>query len=327
MKALPSIEILIVFAMLLTLASCGNEAPMGGVVEVPANSPAARPDSQTEIPAEMEDESSQENSNPPPIAAQPPTPAPPSPSPSMTISSDVFPAPRLPDRKFLTADEARAICSAWLDNQTALPAYTIIDHVDIFMGETYPPICFFGDLYYYFEVDGVFDFRFAILVHVETGEALFRTSTLETGNALFGTSTNGEHITVTVGLLDDWHYRERGAAYTPMLSIDEALGFHDSWINNRADGEYTLGSLKRSTNETYELFGERYYLFRDEGYTYWNNILVHMETGELLIMLIEDGASPAISFKQLELFDLSSWRCDLCRDFIDMRYYEYLARQ
>ena len=221
---------------------------------------------------------SPENSAPPSATVPPPTS---SPSSDPTDPADASTTPPS-EPTLLTYDEARAICGAWLDDHADLTSYSIPDYDPY---EIPPPTySLFGTDYYEFCVSYSWDEAYAnghlhyILVHAETGELLSR----------FIIITEGERRTVTVELLDDWYTGEH-AAYPPaLLTADEAMAIYDAWRDKH--GDYSEYSLNRQSYGQYVIFGEQYYYFHaEDGYMYWYNILVHMETGELLFMMIEDG--------------------------------------
>ena len=83
------------------------------------------------------------------------------------------------------------------------------------------------------------------------------------------------------------------------LSVDEAFAIYSSWLENHE--ELSSHTLDKESHELFELNGESYYLFHsDEMIRYWYNILVHMETGELLFMMTSDGEYPSTSVEPLE---------------------------
>ena len=82
------------------------------------------------------------------------------------------------------------------------------------------------------------------------------------------------------------------------LTADEAKALYDAWLKNHEElADYTLGE----EDETYEWQGGQYYLFHAENPTYyWYNILVDMETGELLFMMMSDGEYPETIVQPLD---------------------------
>ena len=91
---------------------------------------------------------------------------------------------------------------------------------------------------------------------------------------------------------------EPGTAAPARLTADEAREIYNAWLVDRAElSDYTLSGA----SEAYEHDGEVYYLFHAEEMSlYWYNILVHMETGELLFMMTPDGEDPIATVEPLE---------------------------
>jgi len=75
-----------------------------------------------------------------------------------------------------------------------------------------------------------------------------------------------------------------------LLTVDEARDIAQRWLlNNPLEEPNILGA--EYAEETYR--GEEFFrFFHIEPWMYWFSILVSKETGELLCMLIEDGANP-----------------------------------
>ena len=86
-----------------------------------------------------------------------------------------------------------------------------------------------------------------------------------------------------------------------LLTAGEAKAAYDAWLDEHANlSSYTLSG---QTAEVYEYYGEQYYLFHTEDtLTYWYNILVHPDTGELLIMVTSDGEE-----SETEIEPLDNW--------------------
>ena len=82
------------------------------------------------------------------------------------------------------------------------------------------------------------------------------------------------------------------------LSASEAKAIYDAWLEDHDElAGYTLGDEA----ETYEWQDGQYYLFHAENPTYyWYNILVDMETGELLFMMMSDGEYPETIVQPLD---------------------------
>ena len=91
---------------------------------------------------------------------------------------------------------------------------------------------------------------------------------------------------------------EPGTSAPTRLTAGEARDIYNAWLVDHAElSDYTLSD----ENETYEWDGEEYYLFHaDEMSRYWYNILVHMETGELLFMMTPDGEDPITTVEPLQ---------------------------
>ena len=91
---------------------------------------------------------------------------------------------------------------------------------------------------------------------------------------------------------------ESGTSAPARLTAGEAREIYNAWLVDHAElSDYTLSDA----NETYEWDGEEYYLFHAEEMSrYWYNILVHMETGELLFMMTPDGEDPETTIEPLE---------------------------
>ena len=84
-----------------------------------------------------------------------------------------------------------------------------------------------------------------------------------------------------------------------LLSADEANEIYTAWVAEHTElASYTLDT---KSFEMYELSGEQYYLFHtNDDVSYWYNILIHTETGELLFMMSSDGENPTTSIEPLE---------------------------
>ena len=89
-----------------------------------------------------------------------------------------------------------------------------------------------------------------------------------------------------------------GTAAPARLTADEARALYYTWLETHAElSDYTLSD----GTETYQWDGEEYYLFHAEEMSrYWYNILVHMETGELLFMMTPDGEDPITTVEPLQ---------------------------
>ena len=87
------------------------------------------------------------------------------------------------------------------------------------------------------------------------------------------------------------------------LTIEEALAFYDAWLegNSEAIADSSHYGLERSSRTIYVIFGEQYYFFSaEEDDLYWYKILVHTETGELLLMECTDGMYAETTIVPLE---------------------------
>jgi hypothetical protein len=295
-----------IIVMLLTLAACKGETPNGSDGELSANSFMTQ--TETEISTTpTEDEPAPEDVAPPSAIAQTPTPSTPlpvptpssmpSPSPDPTDYADLITVSEPLAPNFLTFDEAAAICSAWLEKHTEIPSYTIIKREyepDETRWSTY---WLLGEQCYMVYVlsgrDGTFEYSHVILVDAETGELL----------SLFRTKPDGECLTTTVERLDDWYNNELTEYAPARLTADNAIVIYNMWIDDRFanHAESLQYRLDGQLYEKYVIFGEPYYFFHaNEDYMYWYNILVHMETGELLFMMTSDGMDPLTSIEPLD---------------------------
>ena len=100
---------------------------------------------------------------------------------------------------------------------------------------------------------------------------------------------DGERLNIDVDLLDDWYNNEPAEFAPATLTAEEALEIYNAWMEARFDEDAGYRLDNQSYN-TYVIFGEQYYYFgAEDEYLYWYNILIHMETGELLYLLIYDG--------------------------------------
>jgi len=209
------------------------------------------------------------------------------------LENSTLPSATDPLLALLTYDEAMAIAKTWLDNHADLPTSYTIHDLSYPPDEIPPPTySLFGIQYYEFIMSSHWDETYSngylhyVLVHAETGELLSRYCDFYLG-------TDGKHLSdVFVKSLDDW-YTDKHAAYTPaFLTADEAIAIYDAWKNERYgdNPDRSNFNLHSKSYGKYEIFGEQYYYFRaEDDDKYWYNILVHMETGELLHVTIYDG--------------------------------------
>jgi hypothetical protein len=97
-----------------------------------------------------------------------------------------------------------------------------------------------------------------------------------------------------------------GATASSRLTVDEARAIYDAWLDGYANRQSDFGdkseyTLNKKTHRLIELQGKHYYWFQLDGTErYWFNILVHMETGELLYMDTPDGPDPVTTVQPLE---------------------------
>ena len=81
-----------------------------------------------------------------------------------------------------------------------------------------------------------------------------------------------------------------------LLTSDGAFAVYESWRENHPD----TSEISRQS-ETYKYNGEQYFLFPAKyTYEYYFNILVHMETGQLLYKLVTDGMNPITLIEPLD---------------------------
>jgi len=84
-----------------------------------------------------------------------------------------------------------------------------------------------------------------------------------------------------------------GGGATASLSVDEARAIAQAWLNSNPIDGYT--NLDRDWYD-YTIYGEDYYRFflnsNQAPHMYWFNILVHKNTGEMFMLMTEDGEFP-----------------------------------
>jgi len=130
-----------------------------------------------------------------------------------------------------------------------------------------------------------------LLVPVDTGDLLAFLK------AYFYPSLDGDDwethtLDATIDLADDWTANRPAINKTTRLSAQDAFDIYNAWLSEKSAlhpfiADYALHEQPRGT---YEILGERYYYFRsEEAQRYYFNVLVHMDTGELLCVEIEDG--------------------------------------
>jgi len=184
----------------------------------------------------------------------------------------------------LTYYEAMAIAQAWVDSHADLASYEV--HDDSYPPYEIPPPTFnlFGVEHYEFvalwewDDDYANGFLHTILVDAQTGGLL----------SFYMTQTDGIR-SITVESLDDWYSGEHVEYAPALLTADEALEVYNAWLNDHVNDDYIF-RLNSQLHGKYVIFGEQYYYFQSENpEAYWYNVLVHMETGELLVLFIYDG--------------------------------------
>lgn len=188
--------------------------------------------------------------------------------------------------------DAIAIAEGWLDAHTDIIEYTVHDYS--YLPYEIPPTTYGFLEEEYYELPTTYKRRYeperyiVILVPAESGELLAHYTNIVS-------EPGGLQWATIVETMDDW-YNGVHAAYTPpLLSAEGALEVFESWmVNNLSEDDYnnysTRCRLSRDVYGSYEMLGEQYYYFRaEEGMNYWYNILVHMQTGEVLFLLITDG--------------------------------------
>ena len=103
-----------------------------------------------------------------------------------------------------------------------------------------------------------------------------------------------EQRTTTVERLDDWYASGNTAYSSARLTVDDAIAAYNTWMAANYQGDdYSEYHLSRESYQRYLIFGEQYYYLNAEDYfKYWYNVLVHMDTGELLNIMTSDGMYP-----------------------------------
>ena len=267
-KTLKIFVLILVIAQLLTLAACGGKTPNVSGGDLPENSAPSSPAPEIK-PSPTENKPSPESSPPPP-------------SPDVTKPEDTPAVPTPPASIWPTYDEAKAICEAWVDKHPDLPSYEIYEWGDGYDEAPPPTYLLFGEEYYEFYVasliSDVSGGSHVILVNAETGELL----------SVFTTGIDDGNMVATVEPLEDWYNKKQTESAPASLTAEEAIGIYDGWTVEHSElADYRLNAQEY---DEYVIFGERYYYFHSEEYfMYWYNILVHMETGELLFLMLSDG--------------------------------------
>ena len=196
------------------------------------------------------------------------------------------PAPSEPAS--LSVDDAIAVYNTWLGNHDEVASYTL-------ESQYYQTFDMFGEPYYWFSANDPIRYWYHILVHMETGELLFMMK------------SDGEHSGTSIEPLDDWYNSIFAESSEPedvpstiaSLSADDAIAVYNTWLGDH--DEVSAYTLESQYYQTFDMFGEPYYWFSaEDSMQYWYHILVHMETGELLFMMISDGEHAATSIERLE---------------------------
>ena len=240
---------------------------------------------------------------PMPIPEVTDTPPVPTPIPEEPVIEDITTPPvPTPSISFpLTFDDAMSICNAWLNDHPELTSFAI----EIWDYEPdYPPhptYSLFGEQYYEFFVSYImeenFGYSHVILVNEKNGELLMLYHVMYDGEYHYML----EHLDVWYQSEQEW-YDEIPA----LLTSDDAFIVYNTWLNDRLGihADTTYFRINNQPFGTYVLFGEQYYFFESEDSSwYWYNILVHMETGELLIMIIYDGQFGGTDIELLDTWD------------------------
>ena len=169
-----------------------------------------------------------------------------------------------------SADEAREILQAWVDSHPFHMGAAIVPDEQLMSGEKQGED--WDERMYTFYL-GITRLGVAeILVHKETS-ALYH--------------SDSPYSSVGFTSIDNWYNKDH-AEYAAALSANDARAIYNTWLGKHAEmSAYTLGP--------YDIFqdGAYYYLFQAENAEwYWFNILVDMQTGELLFMMTPDGEDP-----------------------------------
>ena len=307
MKSLTRVfMLLLAVVMLLSAAACGDKTQGGGD---PREDDILSGAGEETTPAEGGP--ARESTAPPTGTGETPKPAP---SPTKPPSAPAKPSPVKPSPESpspgpadptdgpamsLTYDEAFAICADWLDAHDDLASYEMSGWY--YEYDPVPPAtyCILGQWHYEFFLSSEWNEDYTtgyvhrVLVNEISGELL----------SLFRTKQGGESWTETVELLDDW-YNGRHFSFAPaLLSAFDAVAAYEAWVeqNENVYDYFYYYPLNSESYNVYRIFGDQYYYFyADDEFAYWFNILVHMETGELLFMLTGDGMYPETVIEPLE---------------------------
>ena len=185
---------------------------------------------------------------------------------------------------YVGIDDARMILQTWINSHPFQMGSVIASDGYLVSGETQgEDYSFEGAGYYRFYLDIIRLGLAEILVHKETGWLFHLESPYS--------SSGFEPI-------DDWYYRDHAEFASP-LSADDARAVYNLWLGNHAD--MSSYALEAYSHEIYEIDAEYYYFFHaDEMSMYWYNVLVNMETGELLFMMAPDGEDSTVEIEPLD---------------------------
>jgi len=292
------LALILILTVSLALAACADGTQGGSAGGGHESGEAAQPGTATDAPGATGDSQAQDGTDRDP-ATLPPQATPQPEAPGTGDPGEGSDLPEGAEPPLLSFEEAKAICAAWIDGHPGLTSYEV--NWMNYESEVPPPtFSLFGEAYYEFSISYLWDqsystgYSHVALVHAVTGELL----------SLFMSQMEGEFLIQTIERMDDW-YSGGSAAYpqAALLTADEAIEIYDAWVDGRTDdrdasGLYRLNSYFYSL---YEIFGEQYYHFSaEEDFLYWYNILVHVDTGELLFMMISDGMFPETMIESLE---------------------------
>ena len=199
-------------------------------------------------------------------------------------AESALPTPASAESEGLSVNAALAVYSTWLNNCDDMSSFTLNK-------QYYQLFDIFGEQYYWFSANDPSKYWYHILVHMQTGELLFMMK------------SDGEHSATSIELLDDWYNESAETEDVPStltpLSVNDAIAVYSTWLDSHEEvSSYTLDN---QYYQTFDLFGAQYYWFNaNDPSRYWYNILVHMQTGELLFMMTSDGEYPTTSIEPLD---------------------------
>jgi len=283
-------------SLLAALAACAGLSQNSSGNSSSRDDSESRPREDREPSGEPEQGSTKEDTAPP--KEKPPPKPTPSPEPDDVDDAPSSPAP--PYSSHLTYEEAYELCSDWVGKRANLSSYTV--YKEDYESYDYPPppptFFLFEDSYYEFSVYYYYDDTYSnvnwhiVLVHEQTGEMLSR----------LVVRADGEPFTETLELLDDWYNGKHSVFPPARLTAAEAIAVYDAWMEARFEDPDTFNFRLNGENYgKYAIFADQYYYFNaDDDYAYWYNILVHMQTGELLFFLTSDGQYPEKVIETLE---------------------------